>query len=357
MTSKAIRQLISGALNPKGNVGDFQHAARLFTDDDFRLAPKHKFLYHCVFSINTNALKSLNFKYQHQNEINMLVKSADLPKFQIATETLNQYNRKKVVQTKIDYTPVTIKFHDDNAGVTRQLWENYYSYYYADPTAAKTSGAYNRTSMLSPSFTRTTFGLDNNSNVPFFNKITIYQMSQHIWSSYTLVNPVISAWNHDTMDYSSSAVVENSMTLVYESVAYDVGYVGQNNPPGFGVDHYDTVPSPISLAGGGTRTIFGAGGVLAGVESVFGDVASGKAFNSPLDFLSTAIKTVNTYQNAKGLSNAGVKEELTKVAIGGILAVGRQGVSGINNTSFPVSDTTTQNTTVAQPRTLTGDGP
>jgi hypothetical protein len=355
MASPFLKYLTNGLLNPKGTLGDFQHAARLFTDNDFRLAPKVKFLFHVVFSINTNALKSLNFKYQHQNEINMLVKKADMPKFQITTEKLNQYNRKKVVQTKIDYQPINITFHDDNFGVVRQLWENYYSYYYADPTASKQYGAYNRTSMLGPSYVRTTYGLDNNSSIPFFDKITIYQMARHSWNSATLVNPIISAWNHDTMDYSASAPVENSMTLDYEAVYYDTGNVYQGNPPGFGIEHYDTVPSPLSLAGGGTRTLFGSGGVLAGIEAVSGNIASGRAFESPLDFISTAITAVNTYQNAKNLSKAGVTQEVTGIATKGLQTVATQGISGINNTSFPISNTAT--TTVATARNVTGGGP
>ncbi len=68
---------------------DFQHASRLYRESDLRLAPKTKFLYHVVFNINSNALKNLGFKYRHQNEINMLVKTAELPKFTIQSETLN----------------------------------------------------------------------------------------------------------------------------------------------------------------------------------------------------------------------------------------------------------------------------
>ena len=101
MTSKAWNQFVSGATNPRGNVGDFQHASRLHVDSDLRLAPKQKFLFHVVFNINTNALKSSNFTDRHKNEINMLVKKCDLPKFTIQTETLNQYNRKKIVYTNL----------------------------------------------------------------------------------------------------------------------------------------------------------------------------------------------------------------------------------------------------------------
>ncbi len=352
MTSKALRQFASGLLNPKGNVGDFQHAARTFVDDSFRLLPKNKYSFHVFFSINTSALKSLNFKFQHQNEIGILVKSADLPKFAITTDTANQYNRKKVIQTKLDYQPVTLKFHDDNLGVVRQLWENYFSYYYADPIAAKQNGNYFRTAMLNSSFIRTPYGFDNNSSIPFFDKIIIYQMARRYWNSYTLVNPVITSWTHDSLDYSNSSPAEQSMSLAYETVYYDNGRVQQGDPLGFGVDHYDTVPSPISLGGGGTRSLFGAGGVLAGVENVFGSVASGKAFESPENFLATAIRAVNTYQNAGRLSRTGINEELTNITRNSLATGSRAAVSGIKNTNFPINDSNNNTVTPAQQRTF-----
>jgi len=246
MASSLSSQLKADSQSAKGIMGDFQHASKLFVDADMRLAPKVKFLYHVVFDINTNALVSLGFKYKHQNEINMLVKKADLPKFTVQTETLNQYNRKKVIQTKIEYNPVSIAFHDDNVGITRQLWENYYNYYYADQTATKIFGAYDpRNSTKSGKFILAPYGLDSTSTAPFFNKITIYQMSQGEWNSYTLINPLISSWNHDTMDYSQNAPAENTMSVIYESVTYNTGTVGQNSPPGFGSEHYDTTRSPL----------------------------------------------------------------------------------------------------------------
>lgn len=353
MASPFVSQLVNGVLNPKGNVADFRHAARLFQDNEFRLAPKSKFNYHVSFDINTQALKSLNFTFQHRNEINMLVKKCDLPKFTIDTETLNQYNRKKVVQTKVNYTPVNITFHDDRLGVTRQLWENYFAYYYADPTTAKSQTAYHRTAMANGSYSRRPYGFDNNSTIPFFNKITIYQMANKQYASYTLVNPLITAWNHDSLDYGTSAPAEQSMTLAYEAVYYGTGIVNTaaGDPPGFGIDHYDTIPSPLTLAGGGARSIFGPAGVLAGIEQVAGRIADGTAFESTGNFITTAIQAINTYNNAKSLNKASVNNELYKIALNGINAVGRQGISGIQNTSFPINNSNQQQT-VAQPRQL-----
>jgi len=352
MTSKSNSWFINNLTSPKGQVADFQHAARLFVDDDLRLAPKLKFQFHVSFSINTSALKSLNFNYRHQEEFNMLVKTVELPKFSVQTDTLNQYNRRKVTQVKLDYQPVTITFHEDNNNIVRTLWDSYYSYYYADNDASKIKANYIRSSMLGPTFIRTPYGFDNGSTVPFFNNITIYLMARHRYNSVQLINPIITAFNHDTVNYTASEPIQNSMTLAYEAVNYDEGMVSKGNPPGFASSHYDHVPSPLSLAGGGTATVFGPGGVLAGVSTVFGDLASGKTFSNPANFLTTAIQTINTYQNAKSLTKAGVKNELENIAVKGITAGARElsTPSSPYNRQFPVNDTGNQTeTTQAKP--------
>ena len=121
-----LDNLGKGVLNPKGNLADFSHAARLYVDDSFRLAPKQKFLYHVVFHLNPNAVVSDPPLKNHQKELNMLVKIVDLPKYSIDMVTAQQYNKKRKIQTKISYDPVQIVFHDDNYGVTTALWETYY---------------------------------------------------------------------------------------------------------------------------------------------------------------------------------------------------------------------------------------
>ena len=77
-----LDNLLTGALSPKGNLADAAHAARLYVDDAHRLTPKSKFLYHVSFNLNADAVQLIpQLKTQ---EINMLVKQVDLPKYQIA---------------------------------------------------------------------------------------------------------------------------------------------------------------------------------------------------------------------------------------------------------------------------------
>ena len=68
MPSKYSSRLILDPQSQKGNLGDFRHASTVFVDGDYRLAPKVKFLYHVVFTINTAALLYKGFKYKNQKE-------------------------------------------------------------------------------------------------------------------------------------------------------------------------------------------------------------------------------------------------------------------------------------------------
>ena len=131
-----------------------------------------------AFGINPATLKTIDIEQRHGNEIGMLVKSVTLPKFTITTDQVNQYNRKKQIQSHHKFNDAVVKFHDDNMSLINQIWQNYYSYYYADSTSAQQTGAYNRNATRSSNFINASYGFDNGSSVPFFNYIKIYQTFQ-----------------------------------------------------------------------------------------------------------------------------------------------------------------------------------
>ena len=109
---------------------DYQHASRLYVDNDYGYAPKVGFLYYVVFNMNSEAIPNGEWKEKIIRDLGLLVKKIDLPKFTVANETLNQYNRKTVVATKITYSPVNVEFHDDNLDIINKLWMNYYDYHF-----------------------------------------------------------------------------------------------------------------------------------------------------------------------------------------------------------------------------------
>lgn len=381
-----------GLLNPKGTLGDFQHAAKLYNDTYFQLSPKVKFLYHVVLNINPNVIANSPFKQQNTNIVNLLVKSVDLPKYKVDVETKHQYNRKKNVQTGITYEPVNITFHDDNAGVTTMLWALYYGYYYADAahnapitgnTAGKPTGNALSTLIggkildsLSPSVSRAVnagmkffninkqepspvttpqayqnntykgaahngfkYGLDTGTQEPFFNSIQIFQMARHQYQAYTLVNPIVTSWHHDTMEQGSdSEVAQSSMTIAYEAVFYNQGIVEENNPKGFATQYYDKVPSSLQIQGGGTVSIFGEGGVVSGASDVVGSILSGNAFKDLGSFIGTVRDAKNVYENAKKVNKVGIREEGIELINETLSNIAAGKVTAINNIFVPKAD-------------------
>lgn len=328
---------IQGVTNPKGVCANWRHATRLFVDDTFRLSPRHRFAFYVNFEIDQHALDAPAFTNRiAQQEVGMLVKSADMPKVTFDTLTKNQYNRKKVVYTGYNYDPITIKLHDDADGVTNALWAQYYGYYIADRHTATANPAYSETKYdphLMP-MQNYRYGLDNNRTTPFFKSVTIYSMSRGRFLGYTLVNPVIKYWAHGTLDYAAGDHLESTMQLEYESVIYTGGTVSEGTPKGFATLHYDLLPSPLSIEGGGTSTLGGPGGLLAGMETIFGNIADGSAFGSIGGIIGTAATAYNMVNNAKGM-NLGKTIMQAGVQIAGSSIVNNM------NASFPSSPLTT----------------
>jgi len=349
--TRFLKGAVQGITEPKGNLGDFRHASRLYVDNTMALAPRTKFLYHVYFDINPLALQAPQFKERHMEEAGLLVKSADLPKFNLDFVTKNQYNRKKLIYKMINYEPVTITMHDDNLGVINSMWALYFGYYSRDRHNNATRDWPNdpyREDDLEIS----RYGLDNDrKSVPFFRSIQIFTMSRKRFNSYTLINPIITAWNHGSVDQSSnSGTMEGQMTIAYESVLYGTGEVRANNPKGFANLKYDKTPSPLSIFGGGTSTLFGDGGVVAGATAIFGNLYNRSAFDSPGNFLQTVAGALNTYKNLRNIARnpdllrqEGINILLTPGAVTNV-------VSGISGVVFPGAGGGGGGTTPAAPR-------
>lgn len=335
-----LDSIATGALSPKGNLADWQHASRLYVDNNMRLAPKTKFLYHVEFVVTQQGQGVLPkiFSGSAPNEIGMLVKQADLPKFTAKVEAKKKYNRIKNVQTGIEYNPVNIVFHDDNQGLTTALLQAYYRYYYADGNQYINNGrAYSvnpRNTYEGAPLNKYKYGMDvNNPGVPFFKAIKISTLTRGEYTTYTLVNPILSNWSHDSVNNADGAgTLENSITVQYEAVFYEQGPIeaGANgNPTGFGQDHYDRTPSSLSLAGGGTTSL---GSILNGAFSLYDFIASGEAYNNPL---LAVIQGANLVGNVRNLSKEGLRQEGFNLITGALSRATGFNVGGVAQTLFP----------------------
>lgn len=304
---------------------DYTHASKTFRSDSYANAPKLKFLFHTYFNINTEAYPNAG-----QQNLGILVQEIKLPSYRFATTVLNQYNRKRIIQSKVNYEPINITFFDDNKNSVNKMWYSYFTYYYKDATnpAVKTAGSRGSGRYIDPNSNtakatdadydvrniytdditgKDSWGYIGETNVPygtqsqkkpFFKDIRIFGFNQHDFMAYILVNPIITNFSHDTYNYAeSSGIMKNTMTIDYETVVYNQGGLDGRSPgdivTGFGDPaNYDLTTSPINKPGANGK-VLGKGGLIDAAGGFFQDLADG----NPLRAIQTAGTAYNTIKN------------------------------------------------------------
>jgi hypothetical protein len=342
-------------LTTADDLKDYRHASKLFLSDGYALAPQTKFLFHVYFTLNTVEIPGLRNAFstiQDTSTIGMMVKTADLPKFSIDVNEYNQYNRKRYVQGKINYEPVSITFHDDGSDLVRSMWNAYYSYYYQDSlhqydgiTNADLSGTqspmdFNRRDIYDNLRSVNNWGYDGSGNTTgykpnFFKDIKIFGMNRGNFTQYTLINPIITNWAHDQFDYSQGGgTMSNQVTLRYETVKYargKIGTPGDSNVKGWGdPSTYDNRPSKYGKAGA-VASITGAGGLLDAGSSIIDDLASGNVFGAGVTAL-TAYETFKDFNFSEGFAQEG-SDIAANVLVDAIASPGV--TNAVNNLIFP----------------------
>jgi hypothetical protein len=355
---------------PGQGLRDYTHAAKTFGagggpnqgGGTYQYLPRNKFLFYVYFNLNTNIPAVANLISGGQSSIiGLMVKTAQLPSYNVDVNTMNQYNRKRLVQTKINYNPAQIVFNDDNSDLIRNMWYQYYQYYYSDPTykygntpnqsgtlgdisSAFSGFSYGSNDTYSPNRIVENWGLSgqgyNNPSLqslatslltgpasgvePFFWDITIYGMSQKTFAQYTMINPLITDWTHDTYDYSQGGqVMTHTMSIRYENVKYYSGAIGGDQPseqlPGFADPaHYDTELSPISVPGG-NNTVSTPSGVQPSVAG----------YKQDLQALATGQNTLQNVIGAVGQGLVPTAASFLNGALAGSGALGTALVAGL----------------------------
>ncbi len=319
----SINNFLKGFQDGLPGMKDYRHASRLYIDDNYKLMPKQKFLFHVVF--NTDETLFYNgFNPNERYQLNMLVKSCDLPRYNMSMEEKTQYNKKMYAATRIAYEPVNINFHDDHADTVNAFWKKYYEYNIADSVSMNSDLQISTTKDDAYDGIKkkkiTKFGMDTPKvrAKPYLKGIEIFVLHKQRFTSMTLVNPVIGSFSHDNVDQADGAgVLGNTMQILYETVIYKSGIVNKNNVPGFATINYDKEPSPLTVLGGGTNSIFGPGGVIDGVGSVIRNFNEG-------NILGAILAASNTYNNAKKIKKQDAKEELKGIAKKGVLEVAKE---------------------------------
>lgn len=148
------------------------------------------------------------------------VSSVTVPSFQFDTMVANQYNRKRVVQTKINYDPVTVTFYDTHDSQWHLLFQKYVRNYYHSVQGIESVDISNGFSTVDSNFDNY-LGYTPTSDAAryFFPEIALIQPGHPPGERVTVLKrPMITSMNGDTLDYSSSQPVMYTVTFQPESI-------------------------------------------------------------------------------------------------------------------------------------------
>ncbi len=262
--AKSFEGIFGGIFDQNVHLRDSRHAANAYGFNKVNLVngtPRHKFEFFVKFNFNNEeptvrAFVNAFLNQVDQDIVTQMVKTVTMPSMQIDTEVLNQYNKKRISQKSISYSPITVTFHDSVEGRMMRLWEMYYEYYFKDGVAGEklnvgqNSGAGNaiigtflerfldafngqsapehrkdqyRNDLLTDNFTDNYgYNLKRIGNTKYLiDSFDIFQVHGGLFSRTRIIHPRVSGFTHDTLDYEdSSGLVEMRFEFEHEGVIY-----------------------------------------------------------------------------------------------------------------------------------------
>ena len=195
-------------------------------------------------------LPKYNFLKTYRDRLHFLCHTVEGPKFQIQQDVINQYNRKRVVNRKIDYDPVSLRMYDTVDGLGLKFIKMLYEFefqnarLYSEEGSANAFGTrvtvasrdnYQESVLTNESQFKQNhnFGMRSQPNHThrLIKSIDLYQLAGTLYSRARMIHPRLSRMDMDQFDYSSSAVTNLSMGFQYENLLFDAVAVKDTSLP------------------------------------------------------------------------------------------------------------------------------
>lgn len=213
-------------------------ATKVFKTDTPLLSavPRTKFLFYTQFILSNDAAIMMNNAdlntWQGQRGLSFKVKTIDKPKVTLETKELNQYNKKKLVYTNLNYGETSVRLHDTVDDSVLAFWVDYFTYFFADSRSSIGAGGDLSSASKSAGFQQSPIAdkfVDNtgwgfrplSEQTQFFIAIRIWAVFNQTYTRYSYINPRIISIDFQNHDSSSSDNEEVSISFKYEAIQYE----------------------------------------------------------------------------------------------------------------------------------------
>ena len=221
--------------NRKFFLKDFRNAEHYKPDI---APPRQQFQGYVNFIINRRLISMMEDQSSFRTRISSLVRTATLPEVTFATEIKNSFNRKKIIQTGVDHSPISMTVMDTVQNEWLTLFMKYYSYHYMNPRnkfegdsrdtsfmggdthggyQAGKFGAQGETTGKGYQWSSNDFGLDLGVTKNFFERIDLILYHGDKGVQYSMFNPMMKGFSASEIDYSSSEVMDFKIEFEYEN--------------------------------------------------------------------------------------------------------------------------------------------
>ena len=245
------------------NLASFLYGTKVLQGTPMAQEPRVKFQYTIDFTLNSADWNNISSSLKregvrnhelHRDDYTLRAQTAELPGHSYDVQTFNQYNRKRVVTTSVVYNPITLVFHDTVDSKVENLIRAYNLYYFGNfekPTSTYTldttpdKATIDDTDNLSTGgygykpptlnkykyfFTEIKINRERGNSsphalgTPISNKDLQNTQAKYTIDQVTIINPMISAVQHDTLSYADSAPITWTINFMYEAIEYGSFY-------------------------------------------------------------------------------------------------------------------------------------
>jgi hypothetical protein len=254
--------------------------------------PRQKFLFYATFNPGPNLTNVREFS-SWQSGFAFQIKEVDRPKATPKLVELNQYNRKRLIHTGVEYGDITVSLHDTVDDRVLRVWRDYHKWYFGEGRGKNAATTWKSSVISAEMPTSNGWGFSPPNTMQwdtnFFDSLDIYTFYGRKYTQVRIYNPKISSLTFDGMSTSSSEFSAVELTVKHEGFEYvDVAqpltekqitlfnlnggdyfepsdaFGGVNS---FLMDLNDSIESSIDSLLGSVSSIPFVGGVLAGLGS------------------------------------------------------------------------------------------